>query len=80
MDDDERKALLWPSWATNGLEDARYDVLDDEAKKVWRDTRGQRTDEDSFTTWAHKLSVAITQGRITHTEAVEAIRRVKHGK
>lgn len=75
MDEDERKALLHPPWAINGTEGVRYDALSDESKKVWRETRGQRTDEDAYATWVHELATAITQGRITEVDARDALRK-----
>jgi hypothetical protein len=74
MDEDERKRLLWPPWALNGT--PRYDALDDEAKAVWRQTRGQRIEDDSQTRWAHELSGAVHKGLITQAEADDAMKRV----
>lgn len=77
MDEDERKNLLWPPWATNG-EGPRYEALDDAGKALWRQTRGQRTDGDTITTWAHKLSTAVQRNEITNDQAREAMQRVMH--
>lgn len=76
MDDDERNRLLWPPWALNGWEGTRYDALDDEGKKVWRQTRGQRTDDDSQSRWAHELADAVRAGFISDADARAAIGRV----
>src|SRR5262245_33043602 len=67
MRDDERKALLFPSWAArNG---PRYDDLSDADKAVWRQTRGQHDDADSIIRWMHNLTVAVEDGVISEDEA-----------
>lgn len=76
MDDDERKALLWPPWATNGLEGKRYDELDDASKALWRQTRGQRTDVDTLDKWLWELTNAVRRGLVTEAQAEDAITRV----
>jgi hypothetical protein len=75
MEDDERKALLWPSWAANG-NGPRYDDLSDVDKEVWRKTRGQRNDADSHATWLRDLANAVIRGDITTRDATEAIERM----
>lgn len=75
MDEDERKALLWPPWATNG-EGARYEALDDVGKAVWRQTRGQRVDTDTQERWIEDLRNAVARKFITAEDAHTAIRKV----
>lgn len=77
MQDDERKELLWPSWATNG-NGSRYDALSDIDKEVWRKTRGQRVDADSEMEWLRRLAIAIADGSISAQDAEAAVKRV-HG-
>lgn len=75
MEDDERKALLFPSWATNG-NSPRYDDLSDADKAVWRATRGQREDADSHANWLRQLVDAVNRGDISDDDARLAIKRV----
>lgn len=74
MEDDERDRLLHPPWSAvnNGF---KYDGLTEEDKRVWRQTRGQTTDDDAYSTWINDLANAVKAGIITAIEARTAIRK-----
>lgn len=75
MEDDERKALLWPEWSTRG-NGPKYDDLDATSQVVWRTTRGQKeANADTVSNWLDALANAVAREAITPEEATEAIRR-----
>ncbi len=74
MDEERKRALLFPPWAANH-NGARYDALSDADKGVWRKTRGQRDDADSELRWLDQLADAMHDGSITWDEMEQAIKR-----
>ena len=75
MQEDERKALLWPEWASNGY-GQWFDALDEVNQAIWRQTRGHDPDPEVMATWAQKLGDAVTRGDITDAQALAAVKRV----
>ena len=76
MEEDERKALLWPEWASNGF-GAWYDQLDEVNQAIWRQTRGQDATPEMMLTWVAKLSAAVLAGDITDVQARAAVKKVR---
>jgi hypothetical protein len=76
MQEDERKALLWPEWASNGY-GQWFDALDDVNKAIWRQTRGQDATPQMMMTWVQKLGDAVERGDITDVQARAAVKRVR---
>ena len=76
MQEDERKALLWPEWASNGY-GPWFDALDEVNQAIWRQTRGQDATPAIMMTWVQKLGDAVERGDITDVQARAAVKRVR---
>lgn len=76
MEDDERKRLLFPPWAINGGKGVQYDSLDLESQQVWRESRGQRDDTDSYIKWLGALRKAVDEGSVTESDAIASMERI----